>query len=441
MQFLSFCYDLVFLINSYIAIPAIIIFLSVAITLTLKLKFPQFRAFPKFKKIITGNISEIKSQDTKTISPFAALFTSMATTIGVGNIVGPSMAIAIGGPGALFWLLVYIFFGSILKFVEVSFSVYARKISDSGDILGGPAQYLKLITPALGNWYAFLTIFLFTIWSSIQVNTIACICSAENIPNWLSGALAVAILLIVVLGGVKRIGHFASTLVPIKFLLYVTFATIIIFKNIANLPESIKLVFDSAFSLKAIMGSSLGIAMLVALKEGIYKAIFITESGIGTGSIAHALSNVKKPSDQGILAMYSAMADFLLCTLSGLLTLVTGVWKTNKLSNTLIYEAFKSNSPIYGGQIILIFAVFLFVVTALIGNTYNGSQSFGAFTKNKYIKSYYIIAALFAFSGALIEMPFLWNLMDIVLVLVAIPNIFGILYLAYKHSHVLDFNN
>jgi AGCS family alanine or glycine:cation symporter len=289
----------------------------------------------------------------------------------------------------------------------------------------------------LAAWYAGLTIFLFTGWSGIQVNTLASIWAQEGISRWITGLVAVAILLAVVLGGVKRIGFFASRIVPLKFLVYITFVLIILFQHPAALWVSIKLVFSSAFHPPAALGGFAGATLLSCLREGIYKGIFITESGVGTASIAHALSDAKNPVDQGILAMFSGIADMFLCTLSGLLTLVTGVWLSGKLNNTLVYEAFKSYFPVNGGQYILVVAILLFVITALIGNTFNGSQSFASLTGYKYVSAYYFMAALIAFLGALADVPFLWKIMDVVLVLVAIPNLMGIIYLSFSHAHVV----
>lgn len=437
MDFLSSCSALISQLNGHLSLPTMMLFLGTAVILTIKTRFLQLRGFSQFWRLVTKGVKKEEEAGVKTISPFHALFTAMATTIGMGNIVGPSMAIGLGGPGALFWLLLYIVFGSATKFTEVTFAVHARTTTEKGDILGGPAQYLKLVSPLLATWYAALTIFLFTGWSSIQVNTLACIWSQEGIPVWLSGFIAVFILLFVVLGGVERIGFVASRIVPLKFLLYVGFALLILAKNPAAVLSAIKLVFSSAFSSQAALGGIAGITMFSAMREGIYKAIFITESGVGTSSIAHSLADVERPVDQGILAMFSSIADLFLCSISGLLTLVTGVWTSGKLSNTLIYEAFKMHSPIAGGQIVLIISILLFVITALIGNTFNGSQSFAAFTNYKYIKVYYFFAAAVAFSGALVSMPLLWNIMDVMLTFIAVPNLIGLLVLAFKYPQII----
>lgn len=438
MNIFDTCTTLIALLNSYLSLPALLLFLGTGIILTFKTGFAQIRAFPRFVYLLTHGLGKSKLH-AKTINPFHALFSAMATTIGMGNIVGPSMAISIGGPGALFWLILYIFFGSVTKFTEVTFAVYARTTTGGGNILGGPSQYLKMVAPWLGTWYAALTIFLFTGWSSVQVNTLSCIWAQEGISPWISGALAVILLLVVVLGGVQRIGYVASRIVPLKFLLYVGFVLLILAQSPAAVLSALKMVLHCAFTPQAACGAITGITLFTVMREGIYKSIFITEAGVGTSSIAHSLADVDKPTDQGILALFSGIADMFLCLLSGLLTLVTGVWTTGALNNTLIYQAFKLHSPVAGGQFVLLLSILLFVLTALIGNTYNGSQSFAVFAPYKYVKYYYIVSALVAFSGAFVAVPFIWNIMDILLVSVAIPNLLGVLILAFKHPHILQY--
>ncbi len=432
------CYAVLQAVNGYLAIPTIALFLATGVILTLKTGFIQIRALPRFLYLLRQGIQS-GHDGAHTMSPIRALLSAMATTLGMGNIVGPSMAISIGGPGALFWMVLYIFVGAVTKYTEVSYAVHSRAISVKGDILGGPSQYLALITPSLGKWYAGLTILLFTCWSSVQVNTLSCIWAQEGVPHWMTGLLAVAILLAVVLGGVDRIGYFASRAVPLKFFLYVGFALLILGKNYTSVLSALGSVFVHFFSGGAFAGGALGISALVSMREGIYKSIFITEAGLGTASIPHALANVEYPTDQGILALYSGIADILLCTLSGLLTLVTGVWLLeNKLNNTLIFEAFKMHA-FPGAHYALMISILLFVITALIGNTYNGSQSFAAWTNYRYVKSYYVVAACIAFSGAFVAVPLIWSLMDILLVMVAVPNLLGLLYLAFKYPEVMKF--
>lgn len=437
MELSRSCFSFFNSINCFLAYPSLLIFLGTAVLLTVKLRFLQIRGFKKFLQLLFTGISEKEKNTVKTISPFHALFSAMATTIGMGNIIGPSIAISLGGPGALFWLILYIILGSATKFVEVTLSVHTRTATSNGDIIGGPTQYLRLISHSLAAWYGLVTMFLFTGWSGLQVNTLASIWAQEGIPHWISGAVASSILLLVVLGGVQRIGYFASRIVPLKFTVYVLFALLILFKNPLAIVAAIKLVASSAFQPAAAVGGFLGATAFAVMREGIYKGIFITESGIGTSSISHALADVKHPSDQGILAMFSSIADIFLCSLSGLIALVTGVWSSGKLNNTLAYEAFKLHAP-FGGNVVLAISILLFVITALIGNTYNGSQSFASFTKHKYTTVYFIFAAIVAFLGAMADVPLLWEVMDVLLALVAIPHLLALLVISFKYPKIFE---
>ena len=435
--FLGACQFFLTKINESIAIPSLILFLGVGVLLTLKTSFLQIWGIKRaFRLLMYGDLDRI-NLNANTLSPVKALFSAMAATVGMGNIVGPPMAIALGGPGALFWMLIYIFFGTATKCIEVTFAVYARSISKEGNVIGGPSQYLRLISPLLGTWYALLTMILFGAWSCIQINTLSCIWAQEGIPNWISGLVGTSILLFVVLGGVQRIGNIASTLVPLKFGLYIFFALLILGYHYNLLLNAIFLIFECVFTRPAMCGGLAGAGTLIALRHGVYKSIFITEAGLGTASIAHALTDAKKPIDQGVLAIFSGVADLILCTISGLLTIVTNVWTTSELSNTLIYQVFKHYSPFPYTQYIFLVAILLFVITALIGNTYNGGQSFASLVGYKYVPIYYVIVAFISFLGAFASVPLIWNLLDLMLVFVAVPNLLGVMLLAYRYTHVI----
>ncbi len=430
-------------VNSLLAIPTTIVFMSVAVILTFKTRFVQIRALHRFWKILGSqyrtkkyNTADISDKKLKTISPIQALFTAMTTTIGMGNIVGPTMAIAVGGPGALFWLIVYILLSMVVKFVEVTFSVYSRSVTKTGEIIGGPAQYLKIISPKLASWYAISTMFLFVGWCGLQTNTLASIYSRENIPLWLTGILASVLVLVVVLGGIKRIGSMASKIIPFVFVLYVSYTLVILLKDPVLLSKSINLVFTHIFSPCAALGGFLGATVFVALKEGVYKSVFITESGLGTSAIAHAFSDIDKPSDQGILAMFSGFANIFLCTLSGLLAITTKTWTNATFSSALVYDAFSQNSQFFG-KFILLLSVTIFVIITIVGNTFNGGQSFASIWGYKFIKLYYIFAALVTFAGAMCDVPLIWAIMDIILALVALPNVISILILAIKYPKII----
>lgn len=430
--------DLLDLLNNHIlAFPSIIMFFGVSLFLTIKTRFIQIRKFPYFVGLIFGGLKRTGlSENTENINAFHALLTAMGTTIGMGNMVGPTIAIMLGGPGALFWLLLYMFFGSVTKYVEVTYALITRQYLPDGFIAGGPMQYLKSVSNALASWYNYVIIFVLLGWSSGQANTLANVMALEGIPQWMVGLLLAAFVVVALQGGAKRIGEIASKMVPVMFLLYVTFSLFILLSNPIAVVSAIKQVFQSVFQPEAAVGGFFGVSIFRAIREGMFRGIYICEAGLGTSSIPHALADTKKPTDQGILAMGSMIADAILSMISGLLVLVTGIWNVGAFRSTMIYEIFKQNSPGFG-QYILIVTVTLFVVTTVMGNSLNGFQSFGMLVKdNKLMMRFYMFAtAAMIFIGALMEMKLIWAIMDTLIVLVAVPNLIGIVLLVLRRPN------
>lgn len=429
MELLSFfCW-----INGLFAIPATILFFGAGILLTFKTRFLQFRAFPHFILLIKEGLQGKKTECSHafTMNPFHALFTAMGTTIGMGNVVGPSVAIIAGGPGALLWLLVYIFFGSITKFTEVTFAVATREKLADGYIIGGPMQYLRHVSSILAWWYVSIMTILFVGWSAIQSNTLAQIYAHESIPEWIIGLCLSLFAAVIIKGGAQRVGDWASKLVPLMCLFYIIFSLSILLQNIPALMAAIKSIFVHAFTPTAALGGFAGATVFSALRMGIFRAIFITEAGLGTASIPHALADTQKPTDQGILALFSMMSDAFLCTLSGLMTLVTGLWLDGQFRCTIIYEIFKMHSPAIGGCVLL-FSITLFVLTTVIGNSFNGMQSFSSITRHRWVNVYILFTMLAIFFGSMIQAKLAWEIMDTFLMLVAIPNLIGILILSWR---------
>jgi len=425
-------------LNLWFELPATVTFFAAAIFLTIKLNFIQLRSFGRFLNLITTGVAvDDHNGKIRTITPIQALFTAMSTTIGVGNVVGPSIAILAGGPGALFWLVVYVFFASATKYTEVTFALATRTEYKDGYILGGPTQYLRLISPIIANWYGLVTIFLFASWSGVQANTLAEILKQEGVASWMTGLVLASLVILVLFGGAKRVGLLASKLVPIMFVLYITFSGLILFQNLAALKAACVLIFGNIFAPASAVGGFLGATIFQGMKSGAYQAAYITEAGVGTSSIPHAISDAKRPSDQGVLALYSMIADGMLCLVSGLLVLVTGVWKSNcEMTSRLIYDVFKLHSPVLGKWILLA-SVSMFVITTVIGNGFNGAQSFGSFTRHRGIKTYFVFVALVTFFGSISSVPAVWKIMSLLLVLVAIPNLIGLVLLSIKYPKKL----
>lgn len=427
-------------INDLLAIPSTLAFLGVAIFLTFKTGFVQLRSLRRFKQLVTaGGAQEDRGPDQQNaISSLGALFTAMSTTIGMGNVVMPAIAIAIGGPGALFWLVAYSFVGCVTKFAEVTFALHARKTTAAGYIMGGPTQYLKLIAPWLAKWYGGATLVLFACWSAMQSNTLAEILFQEGIVKWHTGLAVSTLLFAILYGGAHRVSAWASKLVPLMFVLYVSFSLIILFQDPTALWNAFKLIGGNIIQPAAAVGGFAGASLFEAIRWGTYQSVYITEAGVGTSAIPHSLADVERPTDQGILAMYSMAADMFLSAISGLLVLVTGVWMhKGEPSSALIYKAFKLSSPYYG-DIILIASVTLFVLTTIIGNSFNGGESFAYFTKHRWVRLYYFFATVLVFLGSLSSVPLILHATSVVLVGIAIPNLLGIALLAIRYPEVLD---
>ena len=427
-------------IDNFFALPCTILFFGVSVLLTIKTGFLQFRGFKKFISLITQGISRKKKYgeagEMRTMDSVHALFTAMATTIGTGNVVGPSIAIQVGGPGALFWLIFYIFLGSATKFTEVVFAMQTRIKTADGNIIGGPMQYLKSVATWMAVWYGLAMSILMAGWSGIQGNTLASILALESIPVWVTGAALALFVWVILKGGAQRVGNVASKLVPIMFVSYVTFALILLCRDMGALARAFVLIYDGVLTPKAAAGGLLGVTIFQAMRTGIYRGIFITESGLGTSSIPHSMADAQQPTDQGLLAMFSSMADAFLSLLSGLIVLVTGIWMEGQFRCTLVYEAFKMHSPV-AGKFILIISIALFAITTAMGNSFNGRQSFAAITKYRWLQQYVIFTVLAIFLGSMLHAQLVWKVMDVMLVFVAIPNLLGLVYLAYKHPEVL----
>ncbi|HEV2601557.1 MAG TPA: amino acid carrier protein [Candidatus Babeliales bacterium] len=427
--------------DDLIALPAVIIFLGTGLLLTFKLRFLQFHGIARLITIIKNGLPAASQKDanhiTHMISPFQALCTAMGTTIGMGNLMGPPLAVFIGGPGALFWLMVYIFFSSATKFTEVVFALHTRIKSASGEIIGGPMRYLEVVHPYLAHWYACIMLFVFISWSSVQSNTIAQVYAQEGMPIWLTGFIITSLAYLVLIGGSERVGETASKLVPFMFFFYVIFALVFLFQDIPALKNALILICKSAFTPSAAVGGAVGASIYQAMRMGFYKGIFITEAGMGTSSIPHAVANVQYATDQGLLAMFSMVSDALLSMLSGMLVLVNGVWMQGEFRSTLLYEVFVLKSPLLGKYVFLI-TITLFVFTTLIGNSYNGRQVFGALTNFRYVNSYLIISMILIFCATLVQPKIVWGFMEFLLPFVAIPNLIGLLILAYRYPHVLQ---
>jgi len=410
-------------------------FLIIGTILSCIINFPQLRYGKRFLHIIT---SQQATKSTKnTITPLQALFTAMSTSLGSGSIAGVPLAIAIGGPGALFWLVVYGFFGSVTKFAEVVFAIQYRTRAANGSIIGGPTSYLWSVHPYLAYWYGALAMILFAGWSGLQAKALSEVYNRLGVSEWITGTITALFVLYMLIGGAKRIGKFSSILVPIMCTSYLLACLFILLQDISLLGSMFMLVVQSAFTPAAATGGFVGSTVAISIRQGIFKGAYITEAGIGTSAFSHALADTNNAVDQGILAMYSTVIDVFFCLISGFVVLVTGVWASGVASNTLIYDAFDLGLPTIGPAI-LIFSLTLFVTGTAIGNSANGSKCFGFFTDNKYLRIYHIFIVIMIFLGSIAHSLTLWHIIELIMPLTALPNLIGTVYLALKNRKELS---
>ncbi len=411
------------------------IFLLVGVALSFIIGFPQLRKGRKFLEILSSK--QINSSSTNTISPLQALLTAMSTSLGSGSIAGVPLAIVIGGPGALFWIIVYAFFGSVTKFAEVTFAIKYRTRAADRSIIGGPTSYLWQVHPLLAYWYGACAMLLFAGWSALQAKALSEVFERLGINCYITGLATTAFVLYMLIGGAKRIGKLSSYLVPVMCCSYLAVCLFILLQDLRLLGSMIKLVLTTACTGTAATGGFVGATFFMALRQGVFKSAYVTEAGVGTAAYPHALADTQSATDQGILAMYSVAIDTFFCIISGLVVLVTGVWQSGAACNSLIYDAFALGMPTVGPAI-LIFSLILFVTGTAVGNSFNGSKSFGFFTGNRYLIWYYLFVGIMIFLGAVAQSLTLWAIMDFILPLTALPNLIGLICLTLQHRRELS---
>ncbi|MBM3201943.1 MAG: sodium:alanine symporter family protein, partial [Chlamydiae bacterium] len=368
-----------------------------------------------------------------TIAPHRALFTAMSTTLGISTIVGPAIAIRLGGPGALVGFLLTSFFGGAAVFTEVQLAVKHRRTLLDGKIMGGPMEYLsKLISPAMAKWYALGCLALMTVWSGAQANQLAAVLDSPflgdfRISTTTSGILLTLFTLVVLMGGIKTIGAISARLVPTMFLLYITSCLWILAMNSDQLANAFLEIFKSfLYPREFVTGSLIG-GIVSSLRWGIFKGVQCCEAGIGTQTIPHSMAQTTNAEEQATLAMLATYSAGLVAFLSGLVALVTGYWKdpTISLGVNIMIASFEHYLS-FAGVAIVMTCTFLFGIGTILGNAYNGGQCFNFLTDFKYQRHYLLGLAVMIFVSAVAEPKLVWTLIDIVLALMSLPHILSL---------------
>ncbi|MBF0199745.1 MAG: sodium:alanine symporter family protein [Desulfamplus sp.] len=368
------------------------------------------------------------------ITHFQALMTALSATVGTGNIAGVATAIAIGGPGALFWMWITGLVGMATKYGEAVLAVKYRVKDEAGEMSGGPMYY---ITNGLGqNWKwlgvafaVFASIAAFGIGNMVQSNSVAdAVQSTFNIPAWVTGLVLMAMTAAVILGGIKSIGKVTGVLVPIMIVFYVAGALVIIIMNITEVPAALALIVKQAFAPTAATGGFLGSTIMLSIRMGVARGVFSNESGLGSAPIAAAAAQTKHPVTQALVSMTQTFIDtIVVCTMTGLVLIMTGAWSSGETGASLTTSAFDMGLP--GGAYIVTIGLILFAYSTILGWSYYGEKSIEYLFGRKAVLPYRLVFVIFVGLGAIAKLNLVWNLSDTFNGLMAIPNLIGLLLL------------
>ncbi|MBZ0255737.1 sodium:alanine symporter family protein [bacterium] len=424
-------------IQSYVwGLPLIILLIGTGIFLTIRLRGIQFWALPGALKLAFSKSDEDAEGD---ISHFKALMTALAATIGTGNIAGVASGLAIGGPGALFWIWVTALVGMATKYSEAILAVKYRVVDEKGEMVGGPMYALErgLGAKWLGVLFAiFGSIAAFGIGNMVQSNSVAdALNTTFNIPVWVSGIILCVFTALVILGGIKRIGAVTGWLVPFMAVIYMAGAFVILCINAAEIPHALQLVFYHAFNPAAATGGFLGASIMVALRSGVSKGLFSNESGLGSAPIAAAAAKTRNPKQQALVSMTGTFIDtIIVCTMTGLVIITCGVWFDEGSSTlegaSLTVEAFSQGLPgSWGGMIVSISLVF-FAYSTILGWSYYGEKCVEYLGGIRAVMPYRILWVVVVLIGAVTKLQLVWHFSDIMNALMAVPNLIALLLLS-----------
>lgn len=422
-------------VNSFAWGPPMLVLLAMTgLFLTIGLGFLPWRKIGYSFRLLRSK----SDQGEGDIPPFNALMTAMAATVGTGNIAGVATAIALGGPGAIFYMWLIAFIGMATKYSEAVCAVHFREVDHNGKHVGGPMYYLKngvgAKMPKLGNFlaYAFAifgAIAAFGIGNGAQVHSMADVLQANfGVPVYITGIVAAVLVAIVILGGIKRIAVVAGKLVPAMVILYVGGGLVIIAINAAQIPAAFGLIFHHAFSPVAATGGFAGAAVAAAIRFGVARGVFSNESGLGSAAIAHGAAKTNSPVRQGHIAMLGTFIDtIIICTITALCILTSGAWTSGESGAPLTSMAF--GDSLAGGQYIVTVALAVFSFTTLLGWSYYGERCWQFLFHEKSLIIYRLmwIGAILWFANQKID--FIWNLSDTLNGLMAIPNLIGLVIL------------
>ena len=435
-------------INMYLSDYILIILLvGTGLFFSIKTKFVQVRCFKEGWHRTFGNFSLHGGKQESGMSSFQALATAIAAQVGTGNIIGASGAILIGGPGAIFWMWIIAFFGMATIYSEAVLAQETREVKPDGTIHGGPVYYIKRAFPNgfgkfLAGFFAVAIILaLGFMGCMVQSNSIGETCSnALGVPAWTVGVVVTVIAAIIFLGGIQRIASVTEKMVPVMAALYIVGGLIILIARIKYVPETIGMIFKYAFVPNAIIGGGLGYALKTAISQGVKRGLFSNEAGMGSTPHAHAMANVKKPHDQGVVAMIGLFFDtFVVLTMTALIVISTlyagngplasgaaeGISKTN-----MAQLAFSSVLGDTFGPLFVAICLFFFAFSTVLSWNFFGKVNVEYLFGKKAVPVYSVLALCFIFLGSCLSNDLVWELTDMFNQLMVIPNVIALIALS-----------
>ncbi len=410
----------------------IVLLVGSGVFITLLLGLVQLRRFGYAWKLISGKFDN--PDDRGEITHFQALSAALSATIGTGNIAGVGTAVALGGPGAVFWMWVTALFGMALKYAECLLSLHFRTVHEDGSVSAGPMYYLEkgLGQRWLGMLFAFFAMIAsFGIGNMAQANSVAePLQSYFGVPKMMTGLVIAALVFAVIVGGIKRIGRVASKLVPCMAVFYVLGALLVIGRHYQLLPDAFGLIFRGAFSGTAATGGFAGAAVAQTIRFGVARGVFSNEAGLGSAPIAHGAAQTEEPVREGLVAMLGPFIDTItICTMTALVIILTGAYQSGLSGADLTAQAFNLGMPGKGGYIVAIGIAF-FAFSTAISWSYYGDRSVEYLFGPKLILPYRVLFCLLLPVGAAIELELVWTISDIFNALMAWPNLVGLLFLS-----------
>ncbi len=421
--------------------PMLLLLIGVGVLISFRTRFIQFSRFGMMWRETMGSLFR-KGEKTRgegDVSPFQALTVAMGGTVGVGNIAGVATAIAAGGPGALFWMLVSGIVGMATKYAEVLLGVHYRKREPDGPMLGGAMMYIERGLGPKWKWLAtgfslFGALAAFGIGNMTQSKAVATgMAHTVGLAPWLTGVLLVMAVGLVTIGGIKRIAHVAMVCVPFMTIIYILAALAVVVMNAGAIPAAVGLVFKHAFTPTAATGGFAGVGVMMAIRFGIARGVFSNEAGMGSAPMAHATAATDHPARQGLWGVFEVFFDTLvMCTLTALVILVTGVWTSGEDGSSLTILAFSQQFGRRAGSIIVTLCMVLTAYDTILAWCFYGETCASYLVgRGKIVRQVYRVAWLpFILLGATGRLDVIWKVSDTLNGLMALPNLIALVVLS-----------